>query len=128
MNRRRRNTAKVERSPSTRPSLLSRLTTWRDLHLHSLFSSLGRLAQRPWASLLTVGVMAVALALPHGLLLAVSNVSRVAGGLENSRQLSVFLNGDVDLQAANALAASLQQRDDVQSVDPRTPEQGLAEF
>ena len=41
----------------------ARLRAWREQHLYSLVSSLGRLLQRPFATLLTVGVMAVAIAL-----------------------------------------------------------------
>ena len=41
-----------------------RLRAWREQHAWSLVSSLGRFFQRPFATLLTVGVMAVAMALP----------------------------------------------------------------
>ena len=44
----------------------SRLRAWREQHLYSLVSSLGRLAARPFATGLTVGVMAIALALALG--------------------------------------------------------------
>ena len=51
--------------PASRPG--SRIGTWFDHHLYSFVASLGRIARRPWATALTVGVMAVALALPLGL-------------------------------------------------------------
>lgn len=38
---------------------------WLDHHGFSIVASLGRLLRKPWATLLTVGVMAVALALPR---------------------------------------------------------------
>ena len=44
----------------------SRLGAWLDHHGYSIVASLGRLLRKPWATLLTVGVMAVALALPLG--------------------------------------------------------------
>jgi len=104
------------------------LRTWLALHLHGLVSSLGRLMARPWATLLTVGVMAVALALPLALWLGLQNLSQFSGGLRESREIGLFLRPDIGLAAAEALAARLRQRPDVASVGLRTPEQGLAEF
>ena len=52
--------------------------------------------------LLTVGVMAVALALPLGLWLALDNVERFAGNVQQSREISVFLKPDIDADARAA--------------------------
>ena len=35
------------------------LRAWREQHLYSFFSSLGRLAARPWATAMTLAVLAV---------------------------------------------------------------------
>ena len=43
-----------ERRPRERMPLRERLAAWRDQHFYGLFSSLGRMALRPWSSLLTV--------------------------------------------------------------------------
>ena len=128
--RRPREAPAAERSERTPPGrrLGRRLGALRDLHLYSLVSSLGRLLARPWATLLTVGVMAVALALPAGLLLALSLFSGLAGDLREARSLSLFLEAEVAADAAEALAARLRQRADVSAVALRSPEQGLAEF
>ena len=106
----------------------SRLRAWREQHLYSLVSSLGRLLQRPVATGLTVGVMAVAIALPLGLGLALANVERFSGSVTESREIGVFLRHDVDAQRAEALAQGLRGRDDVAGVTVRTPEEGLEEF
>jgi cell division transport system permease protein len=110
------------------PGLRERLAAFAALHGYSLVSSLGRLGARPWATLLTVGVMAVALALPAGLLLALSQLEGLAGDLREARALSLFMEAGQEGEAAAALAARLRQRADVASVAVRTPEQGLAEF
>ena len=47
----------------------SRLGVWFAHHLHSVVFSLGRALRKPWATVLTVAVMALALALPGMLLL-----------------------------------------------------------
>jgi len=111
-----------------RPGGLARLRAWRDQHAYSLVSSLGRFVQRPFATLLTVGVMAVAIALPLGLGLALANLQRLSGSLQESREIGVFLRVEVDAAQAERLATELRARRDVAAVELRTPAQGLAEF
>lgn len=111
---------------SSRPP--SRLGTWFDHHLYSFVASLGRVLRRPWATVLTVGVMAVALALPLGLWLVLGNVSRFAGDVQASREISVFLKPAIDGAAAQKLADTLRGRNDIASVELRTPEQGLKQL
>lgn len=101
---------------------------WLDQHLYSFVSSLGRAVRRPWATLLTVGVMAVAFALPLGLWLALQNVGHFAGDVQQSREIDLFLTPETPVARAQALAEVLRARDDVARVELRTPEQGLAEF
>jgi len=101
---------------------------WLDQHLYSFVSSLGRAARRPWATLLTIGVMAIALALPLGLWLALQNVGHFAGDVQQSREIDLFLKPDTPVARAQALALELRGRDDVAAVELRTPEQGMAEF
>ncbi len=107
---------------------LARLHNWLDLHFYSLVSSLGRMAQRPFAALMTVGVMAIAIALPLALWLTLANVQRFSGTVRASRQITVFLHQDVGMDRATALAAQLRARHDVATVTARTPDEGLAEF
>lgn len=106
----------------------SRLRAWREQHLYSLVSSLGRLAARPVATGLTVGVMAIALALPLGLGLALGNIERFSGSVTESREIGVFLKHDVTVAQARDLATGIGARADVAGVSVRTPEEGLAEF
>ena len=101
---------------------------WLDQHLYSVVSSLGRAVRRPWATLLTVGVMAVAFALPLGLWLALQNVGHFAGDVQQSREIDLFLTPETPVARAQALAETLRARDDVASVELRTPDQGLAAF
>jgi len=101
---------------------------WLDQHLYSFVSSLGRAVRRPWATLLTIGVMAVAFVLPLGLWLALQNVGHFAGDVQQSREIDLFLKVDTPVARAQALVAELRGRADVAGVELRTPEQGLAEF
>ncbi|MDR6672088.1 permease-like cell division protein FtsX [Xanthomonas sp. 1678] len=106
----------------------SRLGVWWDHHLHSIVYSLGRAMRKPWATLLTMAVMALALALPLGLSIALDNLKHFAGSVQQSRDINVFLKTGVDAAAADTLAASLRGRADVAAVALRTPEQGMAEL
>ncbi len=106
----------------------SGLGIWLDQHLYSFVSSLGRLVRRPWATLLTIGVMAVAFALPLGLWLALSNIEHFAGNVSQSREIDLFLKPGIDVTRAQSLAVQLRSRADVADVELRTPEQGLVEF
>lgn len=105
-----------------------RLASWRDLHLYSLLSSLGRVIQRPLASLLTAGVMAVAIALPLCLVLVLGNVERLSGAFREAREVSAFLAPDLEPAAVQEVASSVGQRPDVETVLVRTPAEGLAQF
>jgi len=102
--------------------------TWFDHHLYSFLASLGRVLRKPWSTVLTVGVMAVALALPLGLWLVLQNVERFAGDVQQSRQIHLFLKPEVGLERARVLAEQLRGRGDVADVVWKTPEQGLSEL
>ena len=106
----------------------SGLGAWTDHHGYSFMASLGRMLGKPWATVLTVGVMAVALALPLGLWLVLANVARLSGEVQQSREISVFLQHGIGVEQARTLADELRARDDVASVELRTPEQGLAQL
>jgi cell division transport system permease protein len=110
------------------PGPRSGVGIWLDQHLYSFVSSLGRALRRPWSTALTIGVMAVAFALPLGLWLALGNVQHFAGNVQASRQVDVFLKRDTPAERATALAEQIRGRSDVASVELRTPEQGLADF
>ncbi|HLT45448.1 MAG TPA: permease-like cell division protein FtsX [Luteimonas sp.] len=109
-------------APMRQPSPLG---TWFDHHLYSLVASMGRVFRKPWAALLTITVMALSLALPLGLALVLGNVERLAGNVERSREITVFLRQDVDAARASALAGELRARDSIAQVRHVTPEQGL---
>jgi hypothetical protein len=117
--------AKNENSEAAAPS---RVGVWFQHHVHSVVFSLGRACRKPWATLLTVMVMALALALPLGLSIALDNLKQFAGSVQQSRDINVFLKGNVDGPGALRLAGQLRDRDDVAEVNVRTPEQGLQEL
>ncbi|MEO6517931.1 MAG: permease-like cell division protein FtsX [Pseudoxanthomonas sp.] len=118
----------VAASNAERSGARSGVGIWLDQHLYSFVASLGRVLGRPWTTMLTIGVMAVALALPLGLGLALDNLRHFAGSVEQSREIDLFLKPEIGEARAQALATELRGRGDVARVELRTPEQGLAEF
>ena len=126
-NKRRRReapTASAERYASPRLSLAA----WREQHLYSALSSLGRLWQRRGATLLTVLVMALALALPLLLHLGVRNLEHFGGMLREARELSVFISPASEQTRIAALAAELGATPGVAAIATKGPEEGLAEL
>ena len=106
----------------------SRFGAWLDHHGFSIVASLGRMLRKPWATLLTVGVMAVALALPLGLWVVMQNVARLGGEVQSSRDVAVFLKPEVDAAGAQAIADTLRARGDVAKVELVAPEQALQQL
>ena len=97
-------------------------------HLQALFGSLGRLARAPFATFLTLLVIALALSLPAALKLFVTNAQAATGNFASAVDLSVYLKTDVPLAKAQQLTQAAQQRPDVASVTRISADQGLEDF
>jgi cell division transport system permease protein len=82
--------------------------TWFWHHLDSLRTTLARLLRTPVATLLNVGVIGIALALPVGLYVALVNLQGFAHTLASDPQLSVFLALDASRGDAEKIAARLK--------------------
>lgn len=114
------------RHPLHRPG--AALGVWLSHHGRSILASLGDLARAPLATLLTVAVVGIALALPAGLHVATRNLATLAGGWQEGTALSLFLTPHLDSAKAKALAQGLGRRPEVAGVRLITPAEGLAEL
>lgn len=103
-------------------------STWVERHAQSLVGSLGRLARQPFATILTVAVIGIALALPAALYLIVANMRAVTADLGDTVQLSVYLRLPTTAEQAKKTASAIQARVEVESTVLVSPEEGLAEF
>ncbi len=106
----------------------SRVATWREHHAWCLRASMRRLAAHPVGTFLTVLVMGFALAMPLAFWLVLGNVQQLAGTLGRTQAINVFMQVDAAPDAVAALAARLEDRDDVAGVAVKTPEQGMHEL
>jgi cell division transport system permease protein len=91
-------------------------------------NSLGRLYRAPLASLMTIAVIGIALALPSGLYLLTGNLQKLGAQWDGGANLSLFLHKTVTLAQARKLKENLAHWPEIESIQLITPEQALAEF
>ncbi len=104
-----------------------RLRAWFRRQLYSFFSSLGTLLGHRLATMMTVLVLGIAMVLPLGLYLAVSNLRALDLQQDEWGAITVFLNIDIDEKGAAELARVINGRADA-SAETVSPQQGMEEF
>lgn len=101
---------------------------WREHHAWSAAASLRRLMSRPVGTLLTVAVMALALALPLTFYLLLGNVQKLGDVLGQNQAVAVFMQAGQTGPAVDMFATKLRERPDVASVTVKSPQQGMDEL
>jgi cell division transport system permease protein len=86
------------------------------LHRDNLVDAVRRLRRQPFATLLTVLVIAIALALPAGLRVLVGNLGSLSSGWQSAADFTVYFKLEVPTDRARALAREIAARPDVASV------------
>lgn len=97
-----------------------------ELRRAALVHALERLAARPIATALTLAVLALALALPLFVAMAVRNLEGLAGGLQAARDLNAYLVPGLDAATVEATRARVEALPGIERVVLRTPDEGLA--
>ena len=113
---------------AARTSWRDRFEAWRLHHRASARDALSRLRNSPAASMMTVLVIAIALALPTGLSLLLDNARVITRGWDGNAHLSVFLKTDVEESRQRALAERWRKQIDIDDTKVITREQALAEY
>ncbi len=104
------------------------MSNWFLLHVRTCVGALGRLVRQPLASLMTVLVIAVTLALPASLHLVIKNAQSISNNWENALDFSVYMKGNVALNDATRLASLIERRADVAHVTLISAQEALEEF
>jgi cell division transport system permease protein len=104
------------------------MSTYFTRHLRALFGAVGRLARTPFATLLTLIVIGVALALPAGLALVVNNLRSATGDLGSAVDFTVHFKTGTPIERVQQIAASARERPGIQSITVTTAAQALEEF
>lgn len=105
-----------------------RLRPYLGNHLRVSLASLGRLYVQPMATLMTATVIAIALALPVGLYVALDNVGKLSSAWGESTQISLFLHTSINKADAEKLMHKLKQHKAIRDVEIIDKEQGLELF
>lgn len=109
-------------------SFSDRTHAYFDLHAHAFFSSLGRLVRAPFTSLMTITVLAIAIALAASFYLLVSNLEQLTGKLDDGNHISLFLKENIADSQGKVLAEKIKKMPGVDNVKVITKDQALAEF
>lgn len=104
------------------------MMTWLRQHLRALGATLSRLGRAPFATLLNLGVIGTALALPTGFYVALVNVQDLARGWSATPQISVFMALDAPRTQAAAIEKRLAQHAGVARARFVPREQALKEL
>jgi len=123
------NTKVVKRGASaSRLSTSEKFESWYEHHQLVAAESLQRLLDTPVATLLTMAVIGIALALPSALYVLIHNAEAVTEQWGGDAQISLFMHERVSDDEANNIAGQLNQRSDVQRTQFISREQALNEF
>ncbi len=106
----------------------STLTTLFIHHRQCAYLSLKRMCQHPLASLLTLLVLAVSLALPALLTVLLSNATTMSHNWNSSARISVYLSVNSNQQRAEQIVTLLKERYQLQAIRYISPSEGLAQF
>jgi cell division transport system permease protein len=97
-------------------------------HAQALQGAVGRLARAPFATVLTVLVIGLALALPLALAQFVANALRATGGFTGAVDVSVYFKPEIPLTRVQQLAQAARARAGVAGVEVISAEDALREF
>lgn len=97
-------------------------------HLRAMVSSLGQLWRAPFASMMTVLVIAIALALPAGLYVFVHNIQMLTQEWQSGAQLSLFVKEEVSDEKALALSQELETYPGIDRIEFLSKKAALEEF
>lgn len=101
------------------------MRAWVDHNLHSLGLALHSMRAQPFATLFSVLVIGIALALPAGLYLALHNLEKLSGGLSSEPELSLFLKPELDSTQGRALVQELSRHPAIRTTRFFTRDEGL---
>ena len=101
---------------------------YKSHHRDTIRISLLKMMREPVQTLMTVAVIAIALALPTALYLMVENIQRMGSNFESSAQITIYVQKGAKPEAIEKLQDKLENLAAVDSVSYISAEQALLEF
>lgn len=114
--------------PLNRPNLKTRLRAYARDHLRVLLFSLGKLYRTPFATIMTILMIAVALALPTCLYVLLNNLQNVTHQWNDAGQITLFLHSNSTEQQITDVSKQLSNHALIGQVEYISPEKALREF
>lgn len=110
------------------PHKSSRLRSYFGHHMRASVATLGRLYMQPVATMMTVAVIAIALALPVGMYISLTNIGQLSSGWDGSTQISLFLHTSVTQDDAQKLTQRLEKHKNIKKIELIDKATGLEQF
>ena len=117
--------ARGENSKTKRKSIQS---IWREQYRYAWETARQDLLRQPWASILTIMVIAISLALPTTCYLAWKNINIASEQWYPTPQLTVYLDKTLTDEETQSLANQLEKMEGVKSIIYLPKDQALKEF
>lgn len=121
-------TARISGVPSPNGEFHRLPFVWLLNHARALFFSLGKLYRTPVASIMTIAVIGIALALPAGLYVTLGNIKHITSNWNHGVQITLYLKTHVSNHSMEQLASQLRKNRRIAQVRTVTPAQGLSEL
>ncbi len=114
--------------PLARPKLKTRLRAYVRDHIRVLLFSLGKLYRTPFATIMTILMIAVALALPTCLYVLLNNLQNVTQKWDDAGQITLFLHTNTSEQQIKKIQQQLEKNSQVENVSYIPADTALSEF
>ena len=112
----------------TKVSFLGRVAAFFQQHFQQIFTSFSELWKTPFATLMTILVLGVALSLPSVFHVLYKNTERAVGQWDKASEISLFLKKDISAQRVQVLINKLGLYKEIETVTHITSHQALQEF
>ena len=108
--------------------MLERIKSRLTYHMHAMFSSLNLLCRKPLASLMTVSVIAIALALPSLFWVFTDNIRHLTSNWKKSGHITLYLQTALAASEVEELLETIHDIDGVGQLALRSSQEGLDEL
>lgn len=109
-------------------SFFNRVKATISQHIHQLSNSFIELWKTPFATLMTILVLGVALSLPAVFHVVYKNIEQAGGQFDSASEISLFLKKDISEERIQVLINKLGLYEDIETVTYISSHQALQEF
>ena len=109
-------------------SFATRFKLYLELHRTEMRNSYLQLIKTPIATLMTIAVLGIAIALPAGLQLMLKNANTISEDWDGISRISLYLRADISSEQADTMLSRIQSRLDVEEAEMIDKDRALLEF